>query len=259
MARLELPDVTLCASTSVNIAPTVAALQTSMNQVLFGDVLLFTHVEPPYLPDGIQFVPIPRLGSGRAYSEFLLGGLADYIRTSHCLVIQWDGFVLDAASWDPEFLNSDYIGAPWPQFTDGHDVGNGGFSLRSRRLLDACRSPAFVRSHPEDVAICRANRDFLEQEHGIVFAERAVAERFAFERTPPSGSTFGFHGIFNIAPLLGKERFWQLYGMLDDRHTVFTDYRLIMSQITAGPHRLRRGARLTKDRLKAALARSSPD
>lgn len=253
MARPKLPEVTLCAATSVNIAPTVAALQASMDQVVFGEVLLFTDLEPPNLPDGIRVVPIPRLESGPAYSEFLLGGLADYIRTRHCLVIQWDGFVLDAANWDPEFLDCDYIGAPWPQFTDGHDVGNGGFSLRSRRLLEACRSPDFVRSHPEDVAICRANRNLLEQKHGIVFAGRTVAERFAFERTAAPHPTFGFHGVFNMISAVGPERFWEIYRSLGDPSTAFVDYWPLMRQLGRGPHALRRRLLLTIDRLRRLM------
>jgi hypothetical protein len=249
VARLELPGVTLCAATSVNVEATVAALRTSMDQILFHDALLFTDSASVGAGDGIRVVPIRRLGSGPAYSEFLLGELSDHIRTDHCLVVQWDGFVIDPGQWDPRFLNYDYIGAPWPQFADGHDVGNGGFSLRSRRLLDACRSPGFVPAHPEDVAIGRANRHFLEREHGIVFADRRTAERFAFERTVPPGPTFGFHGIFNMVPVLGEDRFWSLYQTLDDRSTAAPDYRLLMRQIMRGRQRFRRGVRLTADRL----------
>ena len=250
MARLELPEVTLCAATSVNIASTVAALQASMDRVDFGEVLLFTDLEPRNLPEGIRVVPIPRLESGPAYSEFLLGGLGDYVRTSHCLVIQWDGFVLDAANWDPEFLDFDYIGAPWPQFTDGHDVGNGGFSLRSRRLLEACRDRRFVASHPEDLAICRLNRPLLELEHGLRFAARATAQRFAFERTPATRPTFGFHGVFNMISAVGPERFWEIYRSLDDPSTAFVDYWPLMRQLGRGPHALRRRLLLTLDRLR---------
>lgn len=255
VGRLSLPGVTLCAATSVNIDATVAALCASMDQISFGDVLLFTDLEPPDMPDTIQIVPIRRIRSGRDYSEFLLAQLVDHIRTDHCLVTQWDGFVVDAKQWSTEFLECDYIGAPWPQFSDGHDVGNGGFSLRSRRLLEACRSRNFVRSHPEDVAIGRVNRKLLEQEHGIIFADRETAERFAFERTVPPGPTFGFHGVFNMVPVLGEERFWRLYHTLDDRRTAFTDYRLLMRQIASGPKRLSRGLRLSCDRIKS-LGRS---
>lgn len=250
MARLKLPDVTLCAATSVNIVPTVAALRASMDQVAFGDVLLFTDLEVANLPDGIRVERIPRLESGDAYSRFLLGSLVDHIRTDYCLVTQWDGFVLDAANWDPAFLQWDYIGAPWPQFVDGYDVGNGGFSLRSRRLLEACRDRRFVISHPEDVAICRLNREFLEVEHGVRFADRAAAQRFAFERTAPGHPTFGFHGVFNLIPAVGPEHFWEIYRTLDDPSTAFVDYWRLMRQLGRGSHALHRRVLFTLNRLR---------
>jgi hypothetical protein len=253
VARLKLPTVTLCAATSVNVEATVAAMRASMDQVDFGEALLFTDVATTKLPRGIRRIAISPLRSGRDYSEFLLGGLAEHVRSDHCLVVQWDGFVIDAVQWDPGFLDHDYIGAPWPQFRDGHDVGNGGFSLRSRRLLEACRSPAFRHAHPEDVAIGRLNRGMLERDHAIRFADRATAERFAFERTVSGSRTFGFHGVFNMIPLLGAERFWALYRTLDDRGTAIADYGLLMRQLGSGKNRSGRRLRLTIDRLKALV------
>ena len=70
----------------------------------------------------------------------MLQELHDHISTAHALCIQWDGYVLNAQAWDASFLDYDYIGSVWPQFGDGHRVGNGGFSLRSKRLLEAWRS-----------------------------------------------------------------------------------------------------------------------
>lgn len=245
MVRLQLPSVTLCAATSVNLTATLAAIRGSMEQVAFGDVILFTEATTLAVPAGVRIVPILPIKSSRNYSEFMIEGIAAHVRTKHCLVIQWDGFVLDPAQWDPRFLDYDYVGAPWPQFKDGHDVGNGGFSLRSQRLLEACRAPNFVRSHPEDVAIGRINRDILERDHGIRFADRGTAERFSFERSTPSHGTFGFHGVFNMIPLLGPDRFWALYDTLDDRSAVTHDYALLMQQLGSGTNALARRARLT--------------
>ena len=122
MDRISLPSVTLCAATSVNVEATVAALERSLQQAEFGEALLFTHAKVGDLPDGVHAVAIPRLESGRAYSEFMLRELGNHVATDHCLVVQWDGFVLDSRQWDPSFLGFDYIGAPWPQFADGHDL-----------------------------------------------------------------------------------------------------------------------------------------
>jgi hypothetical protein len=125
--------------------------------------------------------------------------------------------------------------------------------LRSRRLLDACRSPEFVSGHPEDVAICRTNRTLLEQGYGMRFADRGTAERFSFERSVPEAPTFGFHGVFNMVPLVGEERFWEIYRTLDDRNTVATDLALLIRQVR-GRNRLGRRTRLVRDRAKDLLA-----
>ena len=247
MDRLALPTVTLCAVTSVNVEATVAALRSCLRQIKFCDALLLTDREVGDLPAEIRKVPIRPIESGRAYSHFMLCQLAEHIESDHCLVVQWDGFVADPAQWDDRFLDYDFIGAPWPQFSDGHDVGNGGFSLRSRKLLEACRSPDFAVSHPEDVAIGRINRNFLEREHGIRFADRGTAARFSFERSRADQPSFGFHGVFNMVEVLGEERFWELYETLDDRTTIFTDYRLLMRQAGSGSNGLRRRTRLTID------------
>jgi hypothetical protein len=237
----------------VNVEATIAAIAASMEQICFAEVLLFTDSRTVQLPGEVQVKTIAPLRSGRSYSEFLLNNLAPHVRTEHCLIVQWDGFVLDARQWKSGFLDFDYIGALWPQFDDGHNIGNGGFSLRSRRLLEACASERFSRSHPEDVAICRLNRNLLEQEYGIRFADRKTADRFSFERSRPSKRTFGFHGIFNMISAIGEDRFWEIYRTLDDRRTAYADYRLLMRQIAPGPHGLSRRLSLTFDRAKALL------
>ncbi len=36
-----------------------------------------------------------------------------YVATPFALVIQYDGFILNPDAWRDEFLDYDYIGAPW--------------------------------------------------------------------------------------------------------------------------------------------------
>ena len=249
MAQLSLPTVTLCAAASVNVEATVAALRRSMSKVKFARSILFTDRTDVTLPEGVERLAIPRMNSSVAYSQFMLRQLAPHIVTTHCLVVQWDGFVLDADRWEQGFLDFDYIGAPWPQFGDGHDVGNGGFSLRSRKLLDACGDPRFDAAHAEDVAIGRINRDFLQQERGIRFADPSTAARFAYERTPPVVPTFGFHGVFNMVAALGEDEFWKVYESLDDRTTAFADQWLLLRQLR-GPGKWSRRGKLLIDRAR---------
>jgi hypothetical protein len=240
----------------VNVEATIAALRTSLDKVAFADAILLTDAKVTIDHPGIRIVPIAKLDSSRAYSHFILKQLADHIKTTHCLVIQWVGFVLDAANWDPNFLEFDYVGAPWPQFKDKYVVGNGGFSLRSRRLLEACRDTCFKYSHPEDLAICRVNRDLLESKFGIRFADEQTAERFAFERRKSSKSTFGFHGVFNLIEAVGAESFWNVYASLDDPTTAFADYPALIRQLGHGRHSWRRRLRLSAHWLRYLSRRS---
>jgi hypothetical protein len=250
MSRLALPTVTLCAITSTNVCATAAALEACLAQVEFAQALLLTDSDfCPSHPD-LKVVQIPGIRSANEYSRFLLENLVDYIDSEYCLIVQWDGFILDALQWHQTFLTFDYIGAPWPHFSDGHDVGNGGFSLRSRRLLEACRDARFRHGAAEDVAICRVNRHFLEDECGLRFADRTTAEQFAFERALPTSPTFGFHGVFNMIKAVGPDRFWELYSALDDRTSVFTDFYALMSQLGRSHHGWKRNLRMTTHRLE---------
>jgi hypothetical protein len=79
------------------------------------------------------------------------------------------------------------------------NVGNGGFSLRTRRLMEiVATDPAITAYHPEDLKICRHYRPYLEREYAIRFAPDDVARRFSIEGYKQSNRThtteFGFHG-----------------------------------------------------------------
>jgi hypothetical protein len=213
-SRPSLPNVTLVAVTSVALQATIDALHASMEQVDFGQVLLLSDRPPGDTDARIAWRQIERLGSSADYSRFMLRELADHVSTDHALCVQWDGFVLDGGAWDPAFLDYDYIGAVWPHFDDDHDVGNGGFSLRSRRLLEASRHLPWNGREAEDVVISRIARPDLERD-GIRLAPSAVARRFAYERTRPTGREFGFHGAFNLVRYLPPKHAAELFAKLE--------------------------------------------
>jgi len=132
------------------------------------------------------------------YSHWVCTELYKHVPTSHLLIFQWDGYVKNWKAWSMDWLQYDYIGAPWAH-EDGLNVGNGGFSLRSRRLMEiVATDPAISRRHPEDVRICRDYRPYLEREHRIRFAPVEVARRFSIEGYGQGNRThtteFGFHG-----------------------------------------------------------------
>lgn len=196
-APLRLREVTVCAADSASPALAARALERSVERCDFGDAVLFTDaaVAGPF-----RTVAIEPLRSRADYSRFILKDLPAHVSTPYALVVQWDGYVVDPAAWDPEFLRYDYIGAKWDWHTDGFTVGNGGFSLRSRRLLDAGADPrvSLDSGLGEDKILCRLYRRPLEAQFGMRFAPEPVADRFSHERAPPPGPTFGFHGLFNL-------------------------------------------------------------
>jgi hypothetical protein len=174
------------------------------------------------LPENTELVELEGLNSIESYDDFLIKGLHSFIQTDFALIVQWDGFVLSPANWKSDFFEYDYIGAVWPWQPPSFQVGNGGFSLRSKKLLQALQDFRVISHHPEDRAICQTYRDLLEREFQVRFAPPEVADLFSFERHPHSGS-FGFHGFFNFhrvfSPVELRERLSELpsfvYGGID--------------------------------------------
>lgn len=193
-ARIELGTVSLVCVETRRHALAIAALQRCMRQASFGECLLLSP-QAPALPDGIRHVSIPDITSIAGYSDFMVRQLGGCFAGKHALVVQWDGFILDAKRWNARFLDFDYIGAPWPD--PQRTVGNGGFSLRSRRLCEALGRLQPASTHPEDLRICVDLRPQLES-LGIAFAPSGLAETFAWEAPEPPFGTFGFHGLFNF-------------------------------------------------------------
>lgn len=170
--------------------------------------------------DGAELVPIEPLDGVRGYNALMLDRLGDWTRCDAYLVVQWDGFAIDGRRWQEAFLDYDYIGAPWAHL--GGMVGAGGFSLRSRRLIESVhrlreRECVVDVDTPEDVQICVRHRAGLEAA-GVRFADPQVAAAFGFERPEASSgsqvavTSFGFHGAFNLPLVLGED---ELLGELD--------------------------------------------
>ncbi len=151
---------------------------------------------------------IGRIASVQEYSNFMIHRLHEHVETGHVLVVQYDGFVLNAQAWEARFLDYDYIG-PAVRLPDGSAGGIGGFSLRSRKLLCALRDDPDIRRYDakreafaEDIAICCVFRRILEDRHGIRFAPGDLADRFAAEAIVPTAVKFGFHNLMHLVCLL---------------------------------------------------------
>jgi Protein of unknown function (DUF5672) len=204
---LQMPDVTLCCVDTRHTGQAWQAIQRCMANAQFGQVLFFCSQEAAataHERPGIQHIAISTLRSIQDYSRFMLRELGHHVQTSHALVIQWDGYITSPECWRDDFLSWDYIGAPWVYKIRPSEVGNGGFSLRSRALLQATQVLPWDGTQPEDDAICRAMRPSLETQHGLKIAPVPVAERFSHEYGPHTES-FGFHGMHNFAHRMGQD------------------------------------------------------
>lgn len=193
------------------------AVSITMKQMKFNDVLIYSD-KPEYwnnLPVK-KFEPLTKKGE---YDNFVVNELHKDITTNHILMIQFDGFVIGGNQWSNLFLHYDYIGAPWPTHNHGkYNVGNGGFSLRSKRLCEEISNYGynyFDDDTPEDIFICQKKREDLEQKR-IYIPHESIASHFSAESFLYRYPTFGFHNI-RFLPLVYKDRLDFLLDNLSDR------------------------------------------
>jgi len=207
--KISLPDITLIAVTSIKIPETVLALRKSSLFIDFGAVKLVSPVKPHNFPEDIQFEYSTDITCIDDYNLYVFRDLTHHVQTKFCLLIQYDSWVINPGVWDNKWLEYDYIGAPWiisPEAYICHDtgehvrVGNGGFSLRSKKLLEIPRlhNMELLQEqgwYNEDGNICVYHRKQM-LDLGIVYAPVNVAARFSYERHMPENfgvRPFGFH------------------------------------------------------------------
>lgn len=196
-------SITLVTQETIHHKLAARALSNTLAQHDFDDVLVFS--DQNFMP-GARHVKVDHFPTVDDYCTFMLKGIAEHVTTDHILFVQWDAMAYDSTQWTDEFLKYDYIGAPWPWYPEGKNVGNGGFSLRSKWLLEACLSDRIKTnaSDPdsvnEDQVIGVSQRAFLESACGITYAPTALAAQFSYELGPYRPS-FGCHGPWNVVKL----------------------------------------------------------
>ena len=216
--NISLNNITLIAVSSIKINETLFALKYSSKFLDFSAIKFVSHVCPENLPNDIKFEICPELKSKDDYSYYVIYNLINHVQTDFCLLVQHDGYVIRPHLWHDSFLEWDYIGAPWAVKDNAYitkegehvRVGNGGFSLRSRKLLEYPKKynmPYLEEQgfYNEDGNICVYNRNFLKN-LGIKYAPVEVAAKFSYEVGVPENNgidSFGFHGLGNIRGLHG--------------------------------------------------------
>ncbi len=220
--KLHLPQVTLVAVTGIDIKKTLYALWRSQISIMFKRVLLITDNKLDFYSKKIEVELTDNyiLDSIDAYSKFIVFELYKHIDTEFVLIVQADGYVLHSKKWNNNFLEYDYIGAPWrikqdayiDPFENHQRVGNGGFSLRSTKLLKTPLSHNVewdinhnnfynhmgINSQAEDGIICIHNRHIYEKA-GNNFAPLKIALKFSCEQKVSEYTgelTFGYHKNF---------------------------------------------------------------
>lgn len=235
--KINLKNTTLVSISSINIEQTLLSLVITNFYADFERILLFTsaEIEQQYLRlfPQLEIIKIEPLKNVFEYSRFVIKELNQYIESDYCLITQYDGFILNPEKWDQNFLNYDYIGAPWPeklsiisqanQVVGSLDlsknrVGNGGFSLRSKKFLELSAQLDFdnlnFQCKSEDILICHYLYEYFI-DHAIKFAPLDLAVKFSFEEIIKEypqitwKDTFGFHGKNHLMPVFATlaERF----------------------------------------------------
>jgi len=172
----------------------------SLNSIKFAKVKILTGVSEIQNKDNdieIHHVHIP---SYQEYSRFCIKELNNYVDTDFCIIYHTDGFIINPHLWTDEFLQYDYIGAPWPLYFNwvhpNKRVGNGGFCLRSKKFLEESTKLNYTGGN-EDYQLCYVFDEILKNK-GIKFAPVELASKFSLEMNNEFNTdinkVFGFHG-----------------------------------------------------------------
>lgn len=209
---LDLTNVSIVSINGRDPENSVKAIKYSCKNIKFNSRILITNQKLHF--KDIETIFIPDLNNLEQYNFFCVKELFKYIKTDYCLIVQPDGFVINPSGWSKTFLEYDYIGAPWPPFlasevlgkcgmTAPYDnltfVGNGGFSLRSKKFLNATSLLNYDNpSLEEDCFVAALKRKELKNNFNIKYAPVSVGQYFSLEHIINEDSfhifPFGFHG-----------------------------------------------------------------
>lgn len=217
LLMIDLPNITLLTIDGIgNDVNAIKALKYSTKNINFGDIKYITAGD--LIPTFCKTIKISKLNY-QEYNAFCLSELKKYVDTDYVLLVQSDGFVINPNKWSNEYLKYDYIGAAWdttrlitntiraPLISNklkesqySYNVGNGGFSLRSKKLLEqtSLQYKEEYKNHQEDAIIGIVLRKNLETS-GLVFPENNICFNFSCEMKTVNGNnlssdnSFGFH------------------------------------------------------------------
>lgn len=207
--KIDLSNLALIVVGSTRIEETKKAIYYCQSQCSFGITLYLTEIKNHDISNSIQYIAIDSILSKFLYQIFIIKDfpriVLPYLNSNitHALMINWDGFVVNPQSWNKDFLNYDYIGAPWPWIKNM--CGNGGFCLKSKKFLE-CQYIMLDRNQninvehiPEDIFLSINYRENFENMK-CLYSDASVGYKFSTEYGGyNSHNSFGFHD-FNQNP-----------------------------------------------------------
>lgn len=196
---IKLPDITLICVDCINVQRAINVLEKCKYLCEFGDVKLLTSLETDY-QHTVKIMPLNTLV---AYSVFMVKECHKYFNTKHVLIVQRDGWILNVSAWNNHWLSYDYIA---PLFIQEDRVGAGGFSLRSKNIMQEMsrRFPEWngTQEHAEIIqaGIGCYEDGVLSNMKGFNIAPKDQAKFFAQGGNPNPNYyhpyPFGFHGAW---------------------------------------------------------------
>jgi len=214
----------------------------SSKDLNFRKKIIYTYKEPTINTEDFEIKIVDEI----PYNDFgdvIYDFYAESFDTDFVINFHSDGFIQNPKAWTDDFLNYDYIGAPIiPNFQNINKssqntvfpfIGNGGFSLRSKKLCQKIKklkeinylpkylncfngsfiSEDFYQKLPfyfrhEDVYIGLFCKDILES-YGFKFPDENIASMFSTEHYGFKNgelsfdydiyiNSFGFHEIENL-------------------------------------------------------------
>lgn len=203
----------------------VSALQYSTKEINFCEVLFISDKNPLGNKAFYTFQNILPFKTVSEWGKFVVFDLHNFINTEYILLIHEDGFIVNPKAWDNDWLDYDYVGAPFPlprdqisyrdKFGTIVRVGNS-VSLRSKRLLELPSKIGLEWKNfdgglaHEDGFLCVQHRHILTK-YGIKYAPFETALRFGREVNLPEHrgiEPFTFHtwqGPNKVYPCFNKQ------------------------------------------------------
>ena len=223
-------DIALVCVADDNIELSIKSLLNCMLKAKFKEIIFATSkVDDENIKRITDFVKVKKiqsLNSIRDYNYFVLKYLHNFVDSSKILICQHDGTIISSKYWNDDFLNYDYIGAPWDidlikrsqhlgklrphMITEypKYSVGNSGFCIKSLKkinelLLKLNDFDSIFNSSEcfDDCVICRNKevKDYL-LENNVTYAPIELALKFSYESDSKSFKDEDQYPFFGMHP-----------------------------------------------------------